>query len=533
MTLLGDGGRPTVADRLVGGPVGFRQYLQRLGPTFVKMGQFLALRPDLVPQAYADELMMLLDHAPPFGWADARRILGEELGADPESIFASIDPLPVGGGSLAQVHLARLDDGTEVAVKILRPGIHEAVQRDLRRARRLTRLLEVSGVRLVVSPREVLQELEQWLLQEIDLAHELANVTRLHGLTQSSTIQRIPRPYPALSTARVLTLEYLRGVAFSEILLARPEEDPLYPNLLGVDRTALAANLLRASLIQIFRARFFHADLHPGNLVALPADVIGFVDFGVCDHLPDTVRERQQRYLSAIYRRDVDAMFRALTEILVPGPETDLEAFRTDFFAETATYLGRSADWQPAAGRTTAGERSPIAEWLIRVVRSARRHRLHFPANVLALYRALLTVETVARRLDPAVDLRRIGREFFRDLQIDELANSLSPERLEPALLNLLTLYRDSPRQLQQILADAAEGRLALSVTVAEGARARRQHDRRAKLVTSAVLSVGVSVLLAQPTPTTLFGVAPAPLLVALLLLLYAVVAWQWYRLRS
>ncbi len=198
-------------------PVEFRNLLQRLGPTFIKIGQFLALRPDLIPQSYCDELMTLLDLAPPFPWSEARVILAQELGREPQEVFTYLNQRPLAAGSLAQVHLGHLRDGRSVAVKILRPNIERTIARDLKRARRIARLLDRTGVGFIVSPMEVVDELADWLKQEIDLSIELMNMRRLYRLTASSVDQYIPQAFPELSTRKVLVAEYVRGIPLSEV----------------------------------------------------------------------------------------------------------------------------------------------------------------------------------------------------------------------------------------------------------------------------------------------------------------------------
>ncbi len=344
----------TLAGKLVHGPVGFRKLLERLGPTFIKLGQFLAMRPDVVPQRYCDELMSLLDRVPPFPWEQAKAILTEDLGADPSEIFELINPRPAATGSLAQVHRAYLHDGTEVAVKILRPGIREAVERDLKRSRLLARVLELSGATLILDPRETVAELSRWMLREIDLERELANLTRLYRLTAHSRIELIPRPYPDLCGPRVLTLEYLQGVSISDIITARRTDrraELERIESLGIDRTRLAENLVTACLQQIFRYQFFHADLHPGNLMAMPGSAIGFVDFGLCDELDETIRDRQVRYLSAIYDGDPEQIYKATLEVLDADERSDLTKFRREVYDLTGDWMGeRTKDRKINAG---------------------------------------------------------------------------------------------------------------------------------------------------------------------------------------
>ena len=274
--------KPTLTERLIGGPEGLRRLLERLGPTFIKLGQFLALRPDLIPREYTDELLRLLDDVEPFAWTDAVTIIEQDLG-DPTKLFRSINPRPIAAGSIAQVHLAELFDGTRVAIKILRPGIADRVRVDLRRARVIARLLRLAKVDLISSPRELVAELESWLLREIDLRNELNHITRLRRLTRKSTTEVIPKAYPEFSSSRVLTTEYIQGIPLIEILRALSSgEREISRRGWDIDTEALAKNLLEATLRQMFRYRFFHADVHPGNLFALPNNTIGYVYFGLC-----------------------------------------------------------------------------------------------------------------------------------------------------------------------------------------------------------------------------------------------------------
>jgi ubiquinone biosynthesis protein len=535
------------AERLVGGPTGLRDLLLRLGPTYVKVGQFLALRPDLIPQEYCDELMGLLDRVPPFPWNEAEAILRADLQVHPDEVFAYIDPRPVAAGSLAQTHVARLADGTDVAVKVQRPGVRERVLRDLGRARVMASVLERSRASLVASPSEVVGELREWLLQELDFRHELSNLSRLYDLTLESGTQTVPEPHPELSGPRVITATYLRGIPVSELLAAlrsgRPDEiERVQASEIDVD--LLAESLVDACLTQIFRYQFFHADLHPGNLVALPDETLGFVDFGLCDELEETVRERQLRYLSAVFSRDVEQMFDALTEILVAGEETDIAAFRRDFSAETRTLLSRISARESTGDRggrrngsapaSVGGERerSSLAEWMISTMRIARRHRLQLPPRVLSMYRALLTAETVATQLSRDVDLRSVGREFFARLRLERELRTLHPEELQPVALSMITLLRESPRQLNQVLSGLSDGRFVLNVNASEAPRVARARHARTRLVTTSVLAVSVATLLTAPELPELAGISVAWPLGAGLVGLYLLALIQWRRLR-
>jgi ubiquinone biosynthesis protein len=521
--------RRSFAERLIGGPEGFRLLLQRLGPTFTKIGQFLALRPDLIPQEYSDELLRLLDDVEPFPWSEAEAIIQEDLGA-PLELFRSINPRPIAAGSMAQVHAAVLWDGTRAAVKVLRPGIAESVRVDLRRARAFARLLHMANVDLVVSPRELVQELEIWLEKEIDLRNELNHMIRLRNLTCGSHIQVIPKPYPGLCSQRVLTAEYLRGVPFLEVLRALDEggEQEVQRRGFGLRLDELAENVIESTLRQIFRYQFFHADVHPGNLIALPNQAIGYVDFGLCEEIDESVRREQVRYLSTVYEGDAPQMFQALLEVLTPGEGADVEAFRIDFMAACSKWLGRTPD---DVG-DSRGTRSPVANCMIAVVRAARRNRFIIPTRLLAMYRTLLTAETVAHQLSPSVDLRSVGKEFFISLQTDEALASFSPEAQRALLPKILALLRDSPGPIHQILSELAEGRFRLRTETIEDAATQRVKNRRARMLAAAILSVGFAFLLSAPSLPAIGPLPLRPVIMVALALVYVSVLVQWHKMK-
>jgi ubiquinone biosynthesis protein len=532
MITLRQSDRLGIFQKIIGGPAGFRQLLEQQGPTFIKIGQFLALRPDLVPQEYCDELMRLFDRVPAFPWPEAQAIVESEFGCEISSVFSYIDPVPIAAGSLAQVHRARLPDGTQVAVKIRRPNIEQLVRRDIRRARRLVRFIELSGASFVLSPREALDEVSDWLLHEIDFSRELANLTRLHSLTADDPNQKVPRPYPEYSTGKILTTEYIQGVSFSDLLSAlRPDPGTSQrPIPEGINPEKLAENLLFACLTQIFRYQFFHADLHPGNLIALPGNVIGFVDFGLCDELDPAVRQRQLRYLYAVYMDDAELMYRALIEILIPGDDTDFESFRRDFLNETATW--QSQREEAVRAEVHGPGRSPTGQWMIAIMRAARRHGFRIPPRILSMYRALLTAEAVAGRLGPEADVQSVGQRFFQSLQWDEVFQALNPEAIPPYLLSILSLVQKSPGQLDQLLSELAESRFSVNTVGTESPRTERVRNRRARIVVSAVASVSIAMLLTRPSLPIIAGIDIVWPLVIVLVMVYLSIFIQLRGLR-
>ncbi|MET0443175.1 MAG: AarF/UbiB family protein [Pseudorhodoplanes sp.] len=472
------------------GPRAFRRFLEKRGPVFIKIGQFLALRPDLIPPEYCDELMSLLDRVTPVAWPDIRRIIKADLGAEPFALFAHIDTRPLGSGSLAQTHYARLHDGRAVAVKVLRPDITARVTRDLRHLRRLARLLALGGASFIVDPVETVDELAHWMMQELDLVRERGNIERLGALAERSSFQFIPRAFPELCGPHVLTMDYVRGTRVIDLFAPSAH----HGSHRHIDRDQLAEDLIEASLTQIFRYRFFHADLHPGNLIVPARGGIAFVDFGLCERLDDDVRARQMQYLTALYQGDNERVYRALLDILDGTDRADPEGLRRDFLRAIRSRLDNE---DRAAMPGISAARSPIAIYLIDVIRAARSNGYQVPPRVLGMYRALLTAETVAHRLGSRRDLRAVGRRFIEQLQCDDVCESLDPERLKPALLGHLAAWRDAPIKLHQLLADLADDRFVLKTSNADSPDLRRERNRRSRGSIAATLSVSVAILLA------------------------------------
>ena len=507
-------------------PQRLREMLVRLGPIFVKIGQFLALRPDILPQEYCDELMQLVDQSPAEPWEAVRAILERELGEAPERRFRSIRRRPIAAGSIAQVHLARLHNGSTVAVKVQRPELEQRIEKDLRRVRWLARMLDGSGVSPFAAPDELVAELERWLHQELDFTLELRNQQRMYDAVSRDDIIRVPRSYPALSTSRVLTSEYLPGLPLSVVMrdLRSGEKDRIERRRL--DTAILAERLIETALDQIFRLRFFHADMHPGNLIAMRGNVIGLVDFGLTDVLDPSVERRQADFLRAIYNDDVNGMYRAVSQVFIEGPRTSAEAFRRDFFSETSRFVAAKSD----GGEAREG-RSPTADYMVAVVRLARVHDMRLPTSVLSLYRTLLAAESVAHQLRSKADLGSVGRGFFRGLQIEKTLATFEPESLYAWLTQMNDLVRHGPGNLQQLLSDVSEGRFVLPVRSLESEQGRRSGNQRARMISLAIVSVALSMLLSAGHVPALGGFSLTPLLWGALAVDLAAIALLWRRL--
>lgn len=470
-------------------PERLRGLLERRGPTFIKIGQYLSLRPDILDEAYCNELLKLVDRVPAEPFRTVEKTIIADLGGTLSEHFSWIAKRPIAAASLSQVYPARTHDGAHVAVKVQRSGVAARVENDLRQLRRIVRALRTAGVLPDIIAGDVIAELRRWMSEELDLTQELANIARMFDLARDSDALIVPRPYPQLSGKRVVTMELLRGVPFSVILRAVRESNSETIARLRFDRRLLAERLIEAMLEQIFRFRMFQADSHPGNIIALPDNRIGFVDFGIVETLDPVLEAGLLRYLRAVYLNDVDEILRGLDEVLIPGDAADPTAFRQDFLEENRRMR---------RGRATGGGHdSPVGRYMMGVLRAARRNDMRLPTGILAIYRSLLTAETVAHQLATDVDLGSAGRDFFERLQRETLLRLPDLQVVQAEIVNTIEILRDAPKKLDRLVSDLASDRFRLRVEQFSSLADRRLRAAEVRLVVAALVFVGLAVLFA------------------------------------
>ena len=378
-------------------PDRLRLTLERLGPTFVKAGQMVALRPDYVPLEYAEALRGLQTHVAPFGPAEAAAIVEAELGAPLEALYAEFEREPFAAASLSQVHRARLFDGRRVAVKVQRPGITGQVERDLALLATLARRFErLQPGSVAFRPSEAVAELTEYTRRELDFRREARTAERLRQLFADDDRIVIPAVIDDRSSARVLTMELLQGLPPAPAAdLRRAGLDP------AAGLTAGAAAMLR----QIFEFGLFHADPHPGNVLFLPGNRIGFIDFGMFGRLDQIERRRMAIVFWALVDGDYEAVGSQLLRLSELLPGADPAGFRAAL-ADTVEewFEGRAAD-------------SSIARLLLHELALGARHGVVFPRWLMLLARALVTLEATAMIVDPQLDLAELARPLLPELR--------------------------------------------------------------------------------------------------------------------
>ncbi len=433
-----------------------RRALDEGGVTFVKLGQQLSTRRDLLPPEFVDELSRLQDDAAPVAWPEVSGVLSDELGPRVDTAFCTVDAEPLAAASVAQVHTARLADGSDVVVKVQRPGVAQVVERDLDILRRLARTLEGrTDWGRSLGLQELAAGFAEALREELDFTIERDNMRAFAASLDGAPKPTVcaPQPVGDLCTARVLVMERLTGTPLGS-------GDRALAGLACETRQEMAAALLDTMLDQVLVHGMFHVDIHPGNVLVDDVGTLGLLDFGSVGRLDGTTRLAVGRLMAALGRADSLAACDALLE-LVDRPE-QIDERRLE--RAVGALLVRHA-----APGTTGGAAAFAA--LFRVVTS---HRLGIPPSVAAVFRAFAVLEGTLTVLDPHFDLVTQARETGRT----RMAEAMRPDQLrrsvEEELASLLPTLRRLPRRVDRV-ADAVEhGRLTVNVRLFADARDRR-----------------------------------------------------------
>jgi ubiquinone biosynthesis protein len=418
-------------------PVRTRLAFEALGGAWVKFGQMLALRYDLLPAAYCDELFKLLNQVAPFSYVEVRGIIRQELGADPESIFSSFEAESFAAASIGQVHRAVLHNGDVVAVKIQRPGIRETLQADIALMYGTSWLLDWTHLFGVARSRDVIDEFARWTADELDYMVEARQAVLLWEHAQDDRYERIARVYRDYTTSRVLTTELIEGIPLVEIMLAKRDGDREYLRALaasGHDLDRIVRHLDWNMLNQVFVFGYFHADLHPANLFVLPDDAIGYVDFGIVGQLPNRVRDSLTRYSWLLFRGEVEGAVRELMRWLSPGPATDVDVARRQLIDDHQAFLyetvaSRSRVTEDAPGPARNPTDNPYSKLAVDILETIRVHELVMSTSIVAYLKMLVTLGTLRHELAVEYDLPENVRQFVRRLARQQGMAWLDPRR--------------------------------------------------------------------------------------------------------
>ena len=423
--------------------VRLRRSLDDLGPTFVKFGQLLSTRSDILPEGVLFELQKLQDTAKPMPSGVAQAIVQRELGAPVEEVFASFDPVPLGSASIGQVHRAVLLGGEVVAVKVQRPEAPSRVESDLELMREFADFLNRRfGQRILVDVRSLVAEFETVIRRELDYKAEAASARRF-AADFAGTQVVIPRVYLELSTSRVLTLQYIEGTRFRDIR-------PL--SLTPSERRRVASMGADAIFKMAFEDGFFHGDPHPGNLLLTPEGDLALLDFGMIGYMSRGDIEALSRLFIAVVQRDAAAALRGLESLGVRyAPEV-----RADLVRDLREFLNKYSGL--SVGEVTLGQA------LSELIALARRYRLRVPPVFPLLTKALVTAEGLARAIDPTINVYEVAQPYARRLLLERYDPEVVLEGARERALEYARYVEDYPEQLRQLLTEVADGELEVQL---------------------------------------------------------------------
>ena len=456
-----------------------REALETLGPIFVKFGQVLSTRRDLVPLDIADELARLQDQVPPFASALAVAEIERSLGSPVSKLFLSFDREPIASASIAQVHLATLHDGREVAVKVLRPGIEKEIAKDvalLQTAAGLAERLWAEARRL--KPREVVAEFERHLEEELDLMREAANASQLGRNFAGSTLLLVPAVHWELCSQRVMVMERMHGVPISNKKLLMEKQ---------IDIPALARAGVEIFFTQVFRDGFFHADMHPGNiLVSVEGETKGryvALDFGIMGTLTEADKNYLAQNFLAFFNRDYTRVAQAHLDAGWVPAGTRVDAFEAAIRAVCEPIFARPL------------KEIYFGKLLLRLFQTSRRFNVEIQPQLVMLQKTLLNIEGLGRELDPELDLWKTAKPYLERWMSEQLGWRGLLKTIRREAPTWATVLPELPRLVHRALAEDRLGPLAASLERLADENARRNDILTAGLVALFAVLVVVALL--------------------------------------
>jgi len=453
-----------------------RIFLEELGPTFVKIGQIASTRPDLLPPDIIDELIKLQDQVPAFPFEQVREVLEHEFGGPFETLFAEFEIVPMAAASIGQVHLARLHTGEQVAVKIQRPNIRSVVETDLEILDNLARLAEHRlewAAKYQV--RDMVYELSQSLRAELDYTNEGRNAQRIAKSFERDPHIVFPAIYWDYTSKNVLTMTFLQGVKTNET--DRLEE-------LGYDRKRIAERIAQMVFRQIFVDGLFHADPHPGNLIILPDEAVGLIDFGMVGRLTPMMKYHFGSIVIALRRNNTEGLIKAIEGIGIIPEDTDMDALRSDLDELREKY------YDIPLSRVSLGE---SVNDLLSV---AYEHQIRVPSDLTLLGKTLLTLEGVVTALDPTFSIVQIAEPFGRKLFADRFHPRHVADNVWHQLGEYADLLTELPSKLRELLGIIKKGKLHMDISVNELESMMKKMDRISNQLSFSIVLLAFSIIM-------------------------------------
>ena len=489
-------------------PQRLRMAFEELGPTYIKLGQVLSTRPDLIPMDFIQELSKLQDDVPAFPFKEVCKVVESEFGRPPQELFDSLEEVPQASASIGQVHRAVLKDGEAVAVKFQRPGIRKIIEVDLEIMLHLATLAEHHIEELALHrPVKIVDEFARTLEKEIDYQIEATSMERCARQFLDDPHVYIPKVYREVTTSRVLTAEFVDGIKISDI-------DGL--EAAGLDRKVITARGADLVLKQVFEYGFFHADPHPGNIFALSNNVICLIDFGMVGMVDRQTRDDFVDLLdSIVHQNEILA-----SEVLLKLTYWDEEPDRRLLEREVADFMGRHL-YKPL------GE-IELGKLLQQMLEVAGEFQLRIPPDLFLMIKALGTVEGVGRMLDPDFDMIARATPFIANVKLQRYKPERIVEDIFDLSARLLRFIRQFPKELLDIAQMIRQQKLSLQIEHRGLETMLVTHDRISNRISFSILIaaliIGSALIVISETPPLIYGIS----LIGIILFFAAAIMGIW-----
>lgn len=451
-----------------------RLAFEELGPTFVKLGQLLSTRSDLLPEVFIEEFTKLQDNVQPLSSEVVRAIVEKELNRKIETAYSYFDPKPLAAASIGQVHEARLLTGEKVVVKVQRPEIQKIIETDVSLLAFLAGLLEkyIPETR-IVGPKVIVNEFFRTLSFELDYLVESNNIQKISENMATLPEIVIPKVYKALSTHKILTLEMLEGIRVNDLKALEA---------VGVDRKRIVQIGAKAFFKSVMVDGLFHGDLHGGNLFILPGDKLGIVDFGIVGRLSQKSRDQLAVMVMSLMTEDYENLCYEYAELGSAGPSIDFDGFQREVRNVLSPYLGLSLSDMN------------VGKVLIEATKIATKFQIQVPGDWMLVFKAILTIEGMGRTLDPEFDLLLMGQDLVKDL----VRHQYSVQRITKESLwiakDFSSLLKVLPRQLRWMFRKFNSNDFAFEIKSADFQAIRHQLDANGRRMSLSILIAGLFI---------------------------------------
>jgi ubiquinone biosynthesis protein len=423
-------------------PEKVRMALEELGPTFIKFGQIISTRPDLIPMSYARELEKLQDKVPAFPYEEVRKIIIEETGKGPDELFKSFDVAPFAAASIGQVHKAELHDGSRVVVKVQRPGMDKIIEVDLEIMHHLAGLMERHLKEFeIFKPREIVEEFARCLEKEIDYTIEAGNMERFRECFKNDKTIHVPAVCHELSTRRMLTMEYIDGIKATNA--KKLEKD-------GYDLKLIARNGCEAVMRQVFVAGVFHGDPHPGNIHIMPGNVICLLDFGLVGRVSLEERESFADLLKRLFNRDERKAVQSLLRLTTYRVEPDLVKMQRDMADLIDEQLFRPL------------KDMNMGKILEQILEMLSKHRVSLRPNLFLMIKAIVSVEKIARSLDSGIEILNFAGPHIKKIYMRRISPKYLINYFSDSVFEAVSAAADMPQDMRNLFGQMKKGDLKI-----------------------------------------------------------------------